>query len=932
MNTLLAFALCALVLGGVIWRVLGERLGQVELTQLFTLMMPLVLVYICFFASPSFGDLRLRFTGFEMDTGRAARPLRMGGDAEIDDLYDEYLPPGLVSIGLDAEGQFIARHGANVWAPAEPTAARPEANADVFGVIEFEREDGIKVIARSAPLPPSALLEAGGHRFRFAPDGSGLIAIESGAEPLPHLPLKRLFTPLGDFGRGWRPWAATSAIFPLRDYGLPRPPADTDLDRPCTARWLCVAGTELPLRSFIYQVAAGAGGWRVALLDPDARVIHRRAVLAEAGVPARPKAIRLYRVLPGTVYDDIASAETPPARLDRRITLEVERHGDAIRLVLAKPPTAVIRNDALTRKKGSPSSRIFVVDIGPATRAGGSGTSQLLPIEGVGGLSGTAIHGALRLTKKSGFGRTAKTFELSSLDRPVELGRPFALGSGDGIAVSLVLERFDRPWPLLVGVFSTIFLLWFAMRKVWAGHSLSLALVLVTVWLLAIRWLIGVESALLDPVLDQAQPVAAPALALALVPLLLALMTPGSEARGPLWPTLLAASLVGVSSWLLYLQVAGWREIPNDWMFFAGGIVVAALLLVTSRLAGFGVAFRTFAMSIWQWVAAWPWWLWVLLLIAARVGLWALGYRERLFVALSIVTIPPLILCFAAGLTRLRRNGSVRQHGLMLVMILAAYIGLPFLLGDSGLAIYAIPIGAVWLFVLFRQAPRSRWVFAILAFAVVAGFPAYERWIERSSTARLDRATTMIAQGGDRERANRIAAQVLAERTEGSRNDLRLWTTFASERVAASASNEGESQFRVSAILADYTASFAGRGWGKRSDPADIRPYQADDNLSAIHLMSPFGRLGAALLVAVLGLLAWRADQRLARNSRRGLAASIALWTLFSTAAYMILANLSVVPFTGRNIYLLSALSVSDLLEGALIVLIALRLGRWRAA
>ncbi|HZG47628.1 MAG TPA: hypothetical protein VEZ41_15375, partial [Allosphingosinicella sp.] len=53
------------------------------------------------------------------------------------------------------------------------------------------------------------------------------------------------------------------------------------------------------------------------------------------------------------------------------------------------------------------------------------------------------------------------------------------------------------------------------------------------------------------------------------------------------------------------------------------------------------------------------------------------------------------------------------------------------------------------------------------------------------------------------------------------------------------------------------------------------------------------------------------------------LAGTLAIWTLFGAAAYMVLANLLLVPFTGRNIYLLAASSGGDLMEGLGLFLMA---------
>ena len=45
---------------------------------------------------------------------------------------------------------------------------------------------------------------------------------------------------------------------------------------------------------------------------------------------------------------------------------------------------------------------------------------------------------------------------------------------------------------------------------------------------------------------------------------------------------------------------------------------------------------------------------------------------------------------------------------------------------------------------------------------------------------------------------------------------------------------------------------------------------------------------------------------------------------IFGAALYMILANLEILPFTGKNVYFLAASSGSDLLEGAILIALAM--------
>ena len=105
-----------------------------------------------------------------------------------------------------------------------------------------------------------------------------------------------------------------------------------------------------------------------------------------------------------------------------------------------------------------------------------------------------------------------------------------------------------------------------------------------------------------------------------------------------------------------------------------------------------------------------------------------------------------------------------------------------------------------------------------------------------------------------------------------------------------------------------------------------LAPYHLNDNVTAIHLIAPFGRLGAAAFLALLAAAAlFYTRAALAEPlSPLQFAGIAALWTIFGAALYMILANLEVLPFTGKNVYFLAAASGSDLLEGAILIALAM--------
>jgi cell division protein FtsW (lipid II flippase) len=138
------------------------------------------------------------------------------------------------------------------------------------------------------------------------------------------------------------------------------------------------------------------------------------------------------------------------------------------------------------------------------------------------------------------------------------------------------------------------------------------------------------------------------------------------------------------------------------------------------------------------------------------------------------------------------------------------------------------------------------------------------------------------------------------------------------------------------AHLHDYSACpdskwpgcLKGHGYLAIPRPTVLAPYQLNDNVTAIHLIAPFGRAGAAsflLLLAAAALLYTRAALRREEAPSPLLLAGIAaMWTIFGAALYMMLANLEILPFTGKNVYFLAAASGSDLLEGTILIALAM--------
>ncbi|MEJ1967466.1 MAG: hypothetical protein WDN03_02330 [Rhizomicrobium sp.] len=263
---------------------------------------------------------------------------------------------------------------------------------------------------------------------------------------------------------------------------------------------------------------------------------------------------------------------------------------------------------------------------------------------------------------------------------------------------------------------------------------------------------------------------------------------------------------------------------------------------------------------------------------------------------------------------------------LILLGVAGALLLVPFFVltdtTDAGL----VAAGAACVFAVLWKRPASAWALPI-AFAIALGLSFQLPVLPSASLG-----------------AERSAARELDDQMQKTQNILRIWYSVRPEDAGGFATSSAQNLGAAMAHLHDYGACperswpgcLAGHGYLAIPRPTVLAPYHLNDNVTAIHLIAPFGRLGAAaflLLLAAVALLytsaALREDDAPPPLTLAGIAA---LWTIFGAALYMILANLEVLPFTGKNVYFLAASSGSDLIEGAvLIALAAAALSRRRA-
>lgn len=185
-----------------------------------------------------------------------------------------------------------------------------------------------------------------------------------------------------------------------------------------------------------------------------------------------------------------------------------------------------------------------------------------------------------------------------------------------------------------------------------------------------------------------------------------------------------------------------------------------------------------------------------------------------------------------------------------------------------------------------------------------------------------DESAQVVAAG--QAESNDAALSVLERSVGLTQNPLRILLLSDPDQARQTGTSQAESLSWWSSYLEDFTREPFGHGYLADVRLGPLAENHEDDNLSAVHLMSPYGRFGALVFLAWLGTLAACAarvrpgtgEVSPSARTTRDLVGLFALWTPFVMAAYMILANLQVIPFTGRNVYLLAAFSGSDWVEG----------------
>ncbi len=493
--------------------------------------------------------------------------------------------------------------------------------------------------------------------------------------------------------------------------------------------------------------------------------------------------------------------------------------------------------------------------------------------------------------------------------------------AADSPGFTFAFHKFEIPWCLFALAAASLIFVHAVSEGYWIANRTDSVVIGLVQYLIAVRALIGVRGVFLDTGTDLSGVCVDLALSLTCIPIVFMALRPvrRGDARTDI---LAAAGIAAVCAWLCW------------WANGIAFVYWAIPALAVSALAGRRVwAHPPIREAVTQWVtqiAASPGKLSpgskiILLTLAVRVILLIVfNAKERLFdLPLSI----PYLLGLIAGFTLLIDDGARRPgrlSGLWFVMLfMAAVIVAPQLLHDNGVALTTIvPFAAVAAWQIRRHngslARHRLWLLPLPAYVLMFGVILAYIFLHRPPDLCPIDTPDLDCMNG----ALRYAEAM------NDRNLIRVMALFTPDDVPKIGTiNAMESAQQVLHLRA-YGGHFLGQGYLAGIDNwGNLRDVQFSDNLSAIHILYPFGRSGAiglllVMFCAVMALLRTPAEAAAGESWRRVMA-QLALWTFFGTGAYMILANLLLVPFTGRNIYLLAVTSVGDIVEGVMLLALA---------
>jgi hypothetical protein len=658
------------------------------------------------------------------------------------------------------------------------------------------------------------------------------------------------------------------------------------------------------------------GHWQLLALDPGVRIkggpppTNTRLALT----PGNAVRVSLFRL-------DMPDAELAgPVRMVSRQTMAIEDTGRAVMLrpktpLIAHAGTCASPRLSLTRLSanspivdyGTPDKTLVFAALGNGSLRGDASHRSGSPMNRAD--DGPLLGGATSLCDFKGrdFSVTGQKLDVVKSLYP------------DDAALSFSVQGMRIPWLLLIFAALGLFIADKVGAKGWQDDRTEYVLVGLMQYLLTLRLLIGVRGTLMDPQVvpsDVYSDVAAACIALPVA--LMGLRPVKDFGIKPRLVTLAGLAILFALIWLwtgshdrpfltvivLTFAALGWPAVEGaitgakSWAAKLTLPAKAVETLARHNLPGAAIALVAGAA------------------VARLIAFWVFGIRERAGIAASLPYLALILPGFGLYLAHVGRSAekSLAQAAIFGLLVLVAVILVPFATRDHGFAIIqTFPILAV-AFALAWRWPHcaQQWPWLAALPAAVVGFAALL-------------LVFPFLHGMPPESGHVLETLRYALKFEDS-NDIRLLHQFHGELVSGFPTRVAVANSQFWRDIATFTNTLTGTGY-LTDQSLGVFGYQAlhfSDNLSAVHVMHPFGRIGAVLFLAAIVFSIYRATPRLSTGAEAGhITAQLALWTIAFAAIYMVLANLGWVPFTGRNIYLLAVSSGSDLAEGFVLLAMA---------
>lgn len=509
--------------------------------------------------------------------------------------------------------------------------------------------------------------------------------------------------------------------------------------------------------------------------------------------------------------------------------------------------------------------------------------------------------------------------------------------------LKLVAQKTFLPWYACIFAVLCILAIHMLCIPGWRAPGAERVVVPLLQWLLTLRLLIAVSGLYNSSSLSAWAVLSDGMAALLCLPILAVIaLRPGGRELRPLMIAMALLVAIALVAMRVSLEALSWRGIPAVLCYVTLAAAAARawkhqgdapLALACDRLAGFAGTVeaeadapprpalfgqpRAVAIGAGIVIAM----IVMRMVLAGIGGVTHWGLTERLFgLPLSMVYVPAVPLGFALLLDGMRHSPRTPWDlPLVFLLFIGAYWVVPAFTRDFGLIfVSGWPLAMViaWYGARHLSPSGSRiirsfwWSAPALPVAFVAVWGVYIAFFSTIPTPGSDLGAHM------------------AEVVEWSRNGVRMLAFLAPERVDALGTKYAFESLDLITSIQPLTHDLIGQGYLTPSNVGrSLLDNQYSDNLSAVHIMWPWGRLGAVALLAVIlaGISALRTapapEGETSPPDWRALTGIMAGVTFAWAAIYMIMANLNWVPFTGRNIYLLAATSGGDLVEGLMLVL-----------